>query len=1038
MLSEENIKFEQLTIDDGLSQSIVQCMIQDRQGFMWFGTQDGLNRYDGYKFIVYKKDISVKNTLSNNNINCLYEDSEGDLWIGTAGGGLCRYDRDKDSFENYISAEDDHNSVSNNRIRSVCEDSFGNLWIGTNGGLNKFSKKENKFFHYKNDSADQHSIRSNSIRSIYEDRDLNLWIGTWGEGINKFERDTGRFVSYKNKISNSDNSNRINSIYEDSKNNLWISSNDGLQLLDRQSGNIEEIKKIENDPDSLSDNFISQVFEDSNGTLWIGTREGGLNKFNFEKNAFTKYRHNRTDPNSIGNDTIMSIYEDRSGIIWIGTFGEGLSKFSNHRKNIRHYYSMQGVKSSIGSNKIYCFCEDRNNDLWIGTVDSGLNKLNRKTGSFTYYKNDPNDNNSISSDRVTDVIEDRTGNLWIATSGGGLNKFNSAKEKFISFKSNKDNNNSISFNTVISLKEDFDGIIWIGTLDGGLNKFDPEKETFTHFMHDPLNPESIGSNKVRTLYIDSSGDLWLGLEFGGLNKFNRESGTFTQYKNIVSDPDSISDNHVLTICEDSKGRLWIGTANGGLNYFERDKNIFTKYSERHGLPNNSINGILEDDEGNLWISTNNGLSKFNPETGIFKNYDKRDGLQSNEFNPSAFLKLKSGEVIFGGINGFNIFYPSDITDNPYIPNVVFTDFLIFNKKIQAGESDSILKKPIFSEDEINLSYRESVFSFEFASLDFNIPGKNQYAYKMEGFDKEWVYSENRRFATYTNLNPGEYIFRVKGSNNDGIWNEAGSNMKITITPPFWKTLWFKGFTLTAVAGVIGSVYRNKLNQLNKDKKAQEEFTRKLLVNQENDRKRIASELHDSIGHHLLITKNRLLLTEKNKDDTESILRDVHEVTDIISSTINDVKEISYSLHPYQIERLGLTKAIISIIDRVSKSTDIKFISNIDQIDKLLIPETEISLYRIIQECINNIVNHSCAEEVLINLSLNENENYISILINDNGKGFDIENVYENSDKHGFGLKGIKERVKLFNGKLEIQSSPETGTEFMVSVPIEVK
>lgn len=1037
MLSEENIKFEQLTIDDGLSQSIVQCMIQDRQGFMWFGTQDGLNRYDGYKFIIYKNDSSVKNTLNNNNINCLYEDSEGDLWIGTAGGGLCRYDRDKDSFVNYISAEDDHNSVSNNRIRSVCEDSYGNLWIGTNGGLNKFSKSENKFVHYKNDTSDKHSIRSNSIRSIYEDRDFNLWIGTWGEGINKFERETGRFVSYK-KISNSDNSNRINSIYEDSKNNLWISSNDGLQLLDRQSGNIEEIKKIENDPDSLSDNFISQVFEDSNGTLWIGTRQGGLNKFNIEKNAFTKYRHNRTDPNSIGNDTIMSIFEDRSGIIWIGTFGEGLSKFSNHRKNIRHYYSMQGINNSIGSNKIYCFCEDRNNDLWIGTVDSGLNKLNRKTGSFTFYKNDVNDINSISSDRVTDVIEDRNGCLWIATSGGGLNKFTPGNDKFISYKSNKDNNNSISFNTVISLREDSDGIIWIGTLDGGLNKFDPEKETFTHFRHDPLNPESIGSNKVRTLYIDGSGELWIGLEFGGLNKFNRESGTFTHYKNIVSDPDSISDNHVLSICEDSKGRLWVGTANAGLNYFERDKNIFTKFSERHGLPNNSINGILEDAEGNLWISTNNGLSKFNPETGIFKNYDKRDGLQSNEFNPSAFLKLKSGELVFGGINGFNVFYPSDITDNPYIPNVVFTDFLIFNKKIQAGESNSILKKPIFSEDEINLSYRDSVFSFEFASLDFNIPGKNQYAYKMEGFDKNWVYSENRRFATYTNLNPGEYIFKVKGSNNDGVWNEAGSNMKITITPPFWKTIWFKGFTLTAIAGVIGSVYRNKLNQLNKDKNAQEEFTRKLLVNQENDRKRIASELHDSIGHHLLITKNRLLLTEKNKDDTESILRDVHEVTDIISSTINDVKEISYSLHPYQIERLGLTKAIISIIDRVSKSTDIKFISNIDQIDKLLIPETEISLYRIIQECINNIVNHSCAEEVLINLSLNEYENNISVLINDNGKGFDIEKVYKNSDKHGFGLKGIRERVKLFNGKLQIQSSPETGTEFMVSVPIEGK
>ncbi len=1036
MNSEDNIKFEHLSIDDGLSQSIVQCIIQDRKGFMWFGTQDGLNRYDGYKFVVYKNDPSLKNSLIYNNINCLFECSGGNIWIGTSGGGLSRYDRDSDSFINYRSDKNDLTSVSDSRIRDVYEDSYGEIWISTNTGLNKFIEKENIFVRYNYDAENEYSIRSNVIRCVYEDSDLNLWIGTWGEGVNKYERDTGRFISYKNRVNTSDNANRINSIFEDSGKNLWICSNDGLQLLDRNSGNLEEIKKTENDPDSLSDNFISQVFEDSHGVLWIGTRQGGLNKFNVEKNKFIKYRNNISDPDSIGNDTVMAICEDRSGIIWIGTFGEGLSKFSIHRKNIQHYYSGPGTKNRPSSNKIYCFCEDRNNNLWIGTADAGLNKLDRKTGTFTYYKNDPKDVNSISYDRVNCIIEDRKGNLWIGTSGGGLNKFNPESGRFISYRHNKDDINSISFNMVNSILEDCDGMIWIATNDGGLNKFDPEKEIFTHFKHDPLNPESIGSNKLRTIYIDRSGGFWIGFEFGGLNKFDRESGTFKHFTSNISDPDAISDNHVQKIIEDNKGRLWLGTLIGGLNYFDRDKNIFIKYNEKHGLPNNSVNGIIEDEEGYLWISTNNGLSKFNPDAGTFKNYDKRDGLQSNEFNPRADLKLKSGEFVFGGINGFNIFYPSDIKDNPHIPPLVFTDFLVFNKNVSAGEPGSILRKPVFSEDEIHLTYRESVFSFEFASLDFNIPGKNQYSYIMEGFDKDWVYSNNRRFATYTNLNPGEYVFRVRGSNNDGIWNETGSSMKIIITPPFWKTLWFKGLAMTAFAGAVGGIYRSKLNQLNKEKRAQEEFTRKLLASQESDRKRIASELHDSIGHHLLITKNRLLLTAKKDEDRDSVLRDLNEVTDIISSTIKDVREISYSLHPYQIERLGLTKAIASIIDRVSKSTDIKFISNIDQIDKLLVPETEISLYRIIQECINNIVNHSGADEALINLSLDKTGRSISVLINDNGKGFDIEKVYVNSDKHGFGLKGIRERVKLFNGKLEINSSPENGTELMVSVPVE--
>ena len=1035
MLTEDNIKFERLTIDDGLSQSVVQCIIQDRLGFMWFGTQDGLNRYDGYEFIIYKNDPSDKFSISNNNINCLYEDRDGVLWAGTSGGGLCRYDRDKDSFVNYISETGNPYSLSNGKVRSLYEDSSGNFWICTNGGLNKFIKDDNIFIRYTKEQNNPDSIRSNIIRCIYEDKKSNLWVGTWGEGLNKFEPGSGRFFSYKNKVNNSDNANRINSIFEDRNNNLWISTNDGLQILDRTFGSFREFKKNDKDPFSISDNFISLVYEDSKDVLWIGTRQGGLNKFNSGKNTFTKYRYDKSDPGSIGNDSIMSVYEDLSGIIWIGTFGEGLSKFSNHRKKIRHFYTVPGNKNSPGSNKIYCFCEDKNNHLWIGTVDSGLNKYDRDSNTFTIYKNSISDNNSISSDRVTSVIEDKKGILWIATSGGGLNKFDPEKETFTVYKYNKDDKNSLSFNTVYSLIEDKEGMIWAGTLDGGLNKFDPENEIFTHYKHDPSDPGSIGSDKVRTLFIDHSGELWIGLEFGGLNKYDRKSGRFIHFRNDKEDPCSISDDLILSVFEDSKDRLWIGTANGGLNYFDRTDNIFIRVTEKEGLPSNVINGILEDKSGNLWISTNNGLSKFNPGKGTFKNYDKRDGLQSNEFNPSAYLKLRNGEFVFGGINGFNIFQPEDIRDNECIPPVVITDFLIFNKKISAGDDSPFLKRSVSTADEISLTYRESVFSFEFASLDFNIPGKNKYAYKMDGFEKDWVFSGNRRFATYTNLNPGEYIFRVKGSNNDGIWNETGKSIKITISPPFWKTMWFKSLTLAAIAGAAGSIYKSKLNQLNRDKKAQEEFTRRLLETQEDDRKRIASELHDSIGHYLLITKNKLLLAAKGNGDNESVLKDIGEVTEIISSTIKDVREISYSLHPYQIERLGLTKAIISIIDRASKSTDIKFISNIDQIDKLMSPETEISLYRIIQECLNNIVKHSFADEVLINLNNNSEEGSISILITDNGKGFDTDNAFMNSDKHGFGLKGIKERIKLFGGKLDIHSSPETGTELKILIPL---
>ncbi|MEO8664758.1 MAG: triple tyrosine motif-containing protein, partial [Ignavibacteria bacterium] len=547
------------------------------------------------------------------------------------------------------------------------------------------------------------------------------------------------------------------------------------------------------------------------------------------------------------------------------------------------------------------------------------------------------------------------------------------------------------------------------------------------------DPSSISSNRIRIIFIDNEDIIWIGTDRGGLNKFDKTTESFSHYKNDADNQLSISENDIVSIFEDSKGSLWIGTMNAGLNKFNKKEETFKRFSHKDGLPNDSINGILEDHDGNLWISTNYGLTKFDPVKETFKNYDVRDGFQSNEFNPWASLKLKSGELAFGGVNGFNIFDPDDIKDNSYIPPVVFSDFQIFNKPVVISEKDSPLKKSILLEKEITLSYDDSVFSFEFASLDYSIPGKNQYAYAMVGFDKDWVYSGTRGFATYTNLNPGKYLFKVKGSNNDGVWNEKGSELKITITPPFWKTWWFKALGALTVAGTAGTIYQNKMNQIIKEKKAQEDFTKRLIDVQENDRKTIAEELHHSIGHDLLITKNKLLLSVKQPDDKELLLTNMNEVSDIISETLKDVREISYTLHPYQIERLGLSKAIQSIIDRVSKSTEINFITNIDTIDKILTPDIEISLYRIIQECINNIIKHSKAGEVILNI--NKGSNDISVLISDNGVGFNTSSLKSNSQKHGFGLAGIKERTKLFRGKFILDSEPGRGTTFTIKLPL---
>lgn len=1033
MISKDNIKFERITVKHGLSQSEVTCILQDRQGFMWFGTQDGLNRYDGYNFIVFKKNPSDKFSISNNYVTCMLEDNEGFIWAGTSTGGLNRFDTSTQRFISYQHDQDDPFSISFNQIRCIREDSYGNLWIGTStGGLNKLLRRENKFIRYYKNTDDEFSIGCNSIRCILEDSKKNLWFGTWGEGLKRYEHESGRFIDYKNMNSDLPNANRINSIYEDSKGEIWLATNLGLQKLNKENKSYTEYQKNENPDSCISDNLVSVIYEFEPGIMLIGTREGGLNIFYTEKQKFVHLKYSDLNEKSLSNNSIMDIIECRSNVIWIATSGGGVNKMRRYQKNITHYQNIAGEKNCINGNKVFAIYEDSEGIIWTGTTDTGLNSIDRKKNLITQY------GNSISGIKLSDykinqIKEDSKGRLIVMTNLGGINIIDLHKGKNIIYKFDAHDTNSLSHNFATSFLEMGNDIFLVGTYGGGLNKIDMKRNIIVKYRYNPSDLNGIGSDRIRTMLKTSDGEIWIGLD-GGLNRFDYEKNKFTRFVHDGKDEKSLSGNHVLVVFEDSKKRLWVGTAGDGLNYFDRQKNKFTKYGLNEGLPNETVNCILEDDGGSLWISTNNGISRFNPETLAFRNYDEMDGFQGNEFNHGAACKLRSGELAFGGMEGLNIFNPSDLKDSEYKPEIVLTDFRIFNKSVSISDIGSQLTKAINKTDEISLTYRESVISFEFSALDFNNPEKNEYSYLMEGFDKKWIYSGSRRFVTYTNLNPGSYVLRVRGTNNDGKWSDNECLLRINISPPFWKTMWFKGLSVMAVAGLTGNIYRSKLNKIQKEKEAQVLFTKKLIEAQETDRKRIASELHDSLGHELLITKNKLLLTEKNPDDKKYIMNEIKDATEIISNAIQNVREISYNLHPYQIERLGFTKAIASIVERVTKNTKIKIYSGLDDTDKFLNPETEINLYRIIQECMNNIVKHSGASEVLLNL--NKGENNVSIVITDNGKGFDMEKVMKNTHERGFGLKGMKERVKLFGGSIDIKSSSGEGTEIKIIAPLD--
>ena len=1033
MHQKDNIKFQNLTIKDGLSQTVTEAIIQDSKGFMWFCTQDGLNQYDGKKFTIYRNDPENPDSICYNYLRCLCEDKNKNLWIGSE-KGLSRFDREKDIFINYKFDPADENSIPNDQIRSVYEDKEGTLWIGTYmGGLAKYNQEEDNFSCFKFNAEDPSSLSDNRVNFIAEDCHSNLWIGTWGGGVNLFNREECTFKRYKlsddecHRIS----FNRVNSICPDKNGNIYVGTNYGLFFLEKGKEKFRHFLKDPSGSNSISDNLVSTIFIDSLETVFIGTRENGINIFNPVTEEFSIIKKDKDNPDGINNNSITTFYEDRSGIIWIGTYGGGLNKFNRQSNKIAHYYSEPNNPNSLSSNLIFNICEDSDGILWIGTRDEGFNRFDRKKNEFTVFKSDVNDPSGLTNNTINFIFDYCNDFLFICTNEG-LNKFNKRTKKFTRYLNVPGKSNSIGHNVIFTMVKDSKGIMWISTMGGGISKFDPEKDEFTVFKHDPADVNSINTNRVKCICIENDNIIWIGTDDAGLIRYDVNEGKFFTYKNDPDNFASISSNSIMTIYQDKTGNLWLGTVGGGLNKFDKENKTFRRYYRKDGLPNDTIIGILEDAHGNLWLSTNFGLSKFDPVEETFRNYDQRDGFQSNEFNQMSYLKLKSGELAFGGVNGFNIFHPDDLKDNTCIPPVVITNFLIANKSVPVSEKNSVLKKAITFEDEITLSHRDNVFSFEFASLDYSIPGKNQYAYKMEGFDKEWVYPGNRGFATYTNLNHGEYIFRVRGSNNDGVWNEEGSSLKIKITPPFWRTLWFKGLGALAVAGTAGSIYKGKLDKVRKEKKAQEEFTRRLIDVQESDRKRISMELHDSIGQDLLITKNKIMLSLSKPEDKEFIINNIKEASDIISETLNDVREISYTLHPYQIERLGLSRAIQSIVERASKSTNIVFTKSIDKIDKLVKPEVEINLYRIIQECINNILKHSKATEVILNVS--KGSDNISILISDDGVGFDQNKVRSDPAGHGFGLRGIAERVKLFDGRFNIQTAPGEGTDYNITVP----
>jgi PAS domain S-box-containing protein len=833
--SQHPYRFRHISIKDGLSQSTVKCSILDSRGLMWFGTEDGLNRYDGYKFTIYTFRPGVADSLSSSYIYTLFVDSTGQLWVGTR-EGLNKFNPQSNNFTVFRKSI---GSLSGHEVMAICEDSDGFLWLATSdGGLNRFDREKETFTVYRTAVDSIGSLPSNNLTTVFCDSSGVLWVGTRNSGFARFHPKTDTFTSYRHIAGEPGglSHNEVLSITEGPEGDLWVGTRNGLNRFNDKTGSFTHFKTNPNDKTSISNNVINTLHETPSGVLLIGT-ENGLNRFNPVDKNFTVIRNNSEDSTSLSNNLIWSIYEDPYNVLWIGTDGGGINNYAPGRFKFSLFrYNPRNPNYSLMGKFVYTLHEDREDNIWVGT-DLGLNKYRRETGKYTHYTHNPNDPQSLSNEYVFALFEDKQGNFWVGTWGGGLNKLDRKTGKFKHYLPDPNNLSSISHDVIRVIYEGREGGLWIGTEGGGINRFDRETERFIHYHGVNDNHTSLSNNYITSITEDARGLLWIGTNVG-LNRFNRETQQFTRYLGNPEEPRSISNSSVASVFSSSDGVLWIGTFGGGLNQYDSVSDTFLSYTKKDGLPNDVIYGILEDNRGNLWLSTNNGLSMFNPESKTFRNYYERDGLQSNEFNQSAYFKCRNGQLMFGGLAGFNLFHPNEIRKNIHVPPIIITDFKVFNESIKAGPN-SLLKKSIIETQKIKLSHRDYVFSFEFAALDYYYPPANKYAYMMEGIDKDWNLSGTRRFAAYTTLPSGNYVFKVKGSNNDAVWNEEPTSIRIIITPPIWQAWWFRIFAAAALVLLVLVVFRIRTHNIRKRNRLLEEINLKL--NREVTDRKVAEE-----------------------------------------------------------------------------------------------------------------------------------------------------------------------------------------------------
>ncbi len=1070
-------RFEQVSIEQGLSQVSVQCMLQDRQGFIWFGTQDGLNKFDGYNFTVYRYDEKNENSLGDHDVWRIVEDEDGALWIGLYNKGLNRFDPRTQTFTRYTHQAENANSLSHNEVTAVVIDDDRSLWIGTDGGgLNRFTPSTQTFVHFKHRPDDPNSLSSDKLSAIALDAERRLWIGTAKSGLNRFDPKQGTFTRFQHQPDDptSLSGNRVRTLFFDSKGYLWIGTdNQGLNRFDPETQRFKRYHHRKDDLTSLGNDTVRSIFEDSRGYLWFGMSGGGVDRFDRQSGRFEHYRQNKNEPQSLSHNYVYSILEDTAGTLWFGTLGGGANKLDPLAEAFRSHRHRPSDPTSVSHDTIKSIFVDAQDQIWIGSY-AGLDRFAPNSEVFTHYNLQTADaTGGIASNYVfsigqrapqpDDAVDGEPADLWLGVADLGIKQFDPVTTAVTSYRHQPGNPHSLAGDGTQVILVDSRNIVWVGTLSNGLSRLDPATGSFAHFQHRTADSRSLSHNTVRVLHEDAMGDIWAGTD-NGLNRFERQTQSFTHYVHESGNPTSLSHDGISAMLTDRHGQLWVGTS-GGLNRFDRGTDSFSTYGLKEGLPNEIVACLVDDEQGHIWIPTNGGLARLDPRTNRITSFDTQDGLTSNALESRACARDREGKLYFGSTRGLTVVDPERIRESTFMPPVVFTDFLLFNKSVGiaragAASDEFQLDEHISHTKKITLDYTDYVFSVEFSALNYRQSEKNRFAYKLEGFDGQWIETDSRnRRATYTDLPHGTYALRVKASNDDGYWNEAGASLELTILPPPWKTWWaYTLYSLAILAVLVGFVQY----QRNKVKQKQRELDREIRVSARlRQLDKLKDEFLANTSHELRTPLNGIIgiaeslldgigqwPAEKSRANLDMIFSSGKRLASLVDDILDfsNIKNQALTLNRKPVGTRALVEVVLAVSTTLLKNKPLELINRVPA-DLPAADADENRLQQILYNLVGNGIKFTDSGTVAV--SAEQTANRIAISVTDTGIGIPqekFEQIFESFEQveggtdrmyggTGLGLAVTRQLVELHGGSITVTSREGHGSTFTFTLPI---